>query len=187
MPCALQNFSTRCGGTFFSHRQVWLHLKQNPEYHGQAVFVLPSDPVKVAAGNGRVTVQLATGKRLVTKESNLRDKPPEVKTSEKNDLQRKKRPKSEKKTSSNHRWDQKTPEKKNTNQRLPIQLGAGKFQPLFYVVHRLTKSHAGQYLTVVCRLTLRIAAKFWLPKKRAFFWRLFDDFLWDMNTKIVVI
>lgn len=80
-----------------------MHLKQNPEYHGQAVFVLPSDPVKVAAGNGRVTVQLATGKRLVTKESNLRDKPPEVKTSEKNDLQRKKRPKSEKKTSSNHR------------------------------------------------------------------------------------
>ena len=77
-------------GDFFSHRQVWLHLKQNPEYHGQAVFVLPSDPVKVAAGNGRVTVQLATGKRLVTKESNLRDKPPEVKTSEKNDLQRKK-------------------------------------------------------------------------------------------------
>ena len=84
-------------------QKVWLHLKQNPEYHGQAVFVLPSDPVKVAAGNGRVTVQLATGKRLVTKESNLRDKPPEVKTSEKNDLQRKKRPKSEKKTSSNHR------------------------------------------------------------------------------------
>eukprot|EP00435_Cladocopium_sp_Y103_P049752 s311_g15.t1 len=34
-------------------QKVWLHMKQKPEYHGQQVFVLPSDPLKVTAERRR--------------------------------------------------------------------------------------------------------------------------------------
>jgi len=56
-------------------QKVWLHMKQKPEYHGQQVFVLPSDPLK---GTGvMATVQLSNGKRIITKESHLKEEPPE--------------------------------------------------------------------------------------------------------------
>ncbi|CAL1132960.1 unnamed protein product [Cladocopium goreaui] len=56
-------------------QKVWLHMKQKPEYHGQQVFVLPSDPLK---GTGvMATVQLSNGKRIITKESHLKEDPPE--------------------------------------------------------------------------------------------------------------
>lgn len=56
-------------------QKVWLHMKQKPEYHGQQVFVLPSDPLKVTVGI-MATVQLPNGKRIITKESHLKEEPP---------------------------------------------------------------------------------------------------------------
>ena len=53
-------------------QKVFLDMKQKPEYHGQAVFVLPSDPLKVLDAT-MVTVQLPTGKRITTKEAHLRE------------------------------------------------------------------------------------------------------------------
>ena len=57
-------------------QKVYLHLKNKPEFHGQAVFVLPSDPLRVDPG--MVTVQLATGKRIITKGTHLRPEPPAI-------------------------------------------------------------------------------------------------------------
>ncbi|CAE7504286.1 unnamed protein product, partial [Symbiodinium necroappetens] len=57
-------------------QKVYLHLKNKPEFHGQAVFVLPSDPLRVDPG--MVTVQLATGKRIITKATHLRPEPPAI-------------------------------------------------------------------------------------------------------------
>lgn len=56
-------------------QKVWLHMKQKPEYHGQQVFVLPSDPLKTVGV--MATVQLSNGKRIITKESHLKEEPPE--------------------------------------------------------------------------------------------------------------
>ena len=81
--------------SFFSKQRViygWIHLsllkwyvllrclfaasaedmKQKPKYHGQAVFILPSDPLKVLDGD-MLTVQLMNGKRITTKETHLRE------------------------------------------------------------------------------------------------------------------
>lgn len=57
-------------------QKVWLHMKHKPEYHGQQVFVLPSDPLKVTVGV-MATVQLSTGKRIIVKESHLSEDPPQ--------------------------------------------------------------------------------------------------------------
>jgi len=57
-------------------QKVWLHMKHKPEYHGQQVFVLPSDPLKVTVGV-MATVQLSTGKRIIVKESHLTEDPPQ--------------------------------------------------------------------------------------------------------------
>ena len=56
-------------------QKVYIHLKNKPEFHGQAVFVLPSDPLRVDPG--MATVQLSTGKRIITKLTHLRPEPPQ--------------------------------------------------------------------------------------------------------------
>ena len=56
-------------------QKVYLHLKNKPEFHGQPVFVLPSDPLRVDAS--MATVQLPTGKRIITKATHLRPEPPQ--------------------------------------------------------------------------------------------------------------
>eukprot|EP00931_Biecheleriopsis_adriatica_P115884 TRINITY_DN91635_c0_g1_i1.p1 TRINITY_DN91635_c0_g1~~TRINITY_DN91635_c0_g1_i1.p1 ORF type:complete len:1548 (-),score=368.56 TRINITY_DN91635_c0_g1_i1:218-4861(-) len=54
--------------------KVYVDMMQNKEYHGQAVFVLPSDPRRVL--DDKITVQLPNGKRIAIKESQLKRDPP---------------------------------------------------------------------------------------------------------------
>eukprot|EP00930_Biecheleria_cincta_P002756 TRINITY_DN103752_c0_g1_i1.p1 TRINITY_DN103752_c0_g1~~TRINITY_DN103752_c0_g1_i1.p1 ORF type:complete len:1474 (-),score=438.56 TRINITY_DN103752_c0_g1_i1:127-4548(-) len=61
-------------GKFHVGQKLWLQKRNNPQYDGMEVFVLPSDPLKVL--EDQVTVQLPTGKRIVVKDSQLTTVPP---------------------------------------------------------------------------------------------------------------